>query len=839
MPDENATIICLECPVGYVGAACELCADGYYGNPTGIGGPVQACQACDCNGNVDLNAVGNCNRTTGDCLKCIHNTAGPHCDQCLPGFFGDPFASPHGQCEQCSCYPRGTEQTDNGVNMCDQQTGNCHCKANVIGRDCNECKNGYWNIMSGNGCESCNCDPIGSYNSTCDTFTGQCRCKPGVTGKKCDQCQEYQYGFSVDGCKPCDCDPSGSRGFQCDQNGQCLCNDNVEGLRCDRCKENTYDRNQGCIDCPDCYNLVQDAVNAHRTKLEQLKSTLREITNNPTVSDDAEFESKLKITQEKVDILLEDAKAGAGGGDVTLVEKVNELHEKIEKVADILNEAERLQDDTAGQIEETSKTAKAIEGTIALANQELTTAMELLKTDGANALQRAKDRSAQFDNQSKEISDISRDARHYADKLEAEAEEARLTAKEALDIASKALDIAKNTNNLQQMINADLKQNVSTEINDFRFKIETVKRITDDALEKATEVYDEALTLFANINSLAIPEVDVATIKADADRLIEDSERILRDLDEIVISHKGLLEEANLNIDFAKTLIERVVAQKEDALLKLEDVEASHKKAEDAVKRGSKTLKEANETYHVLTEFHDKIQESKANAEIALNSIGSIEEKISVAGGLVDKAENALDGANSNAEDARKYAQEAQEKYAEQASSEAEAIRLKANETKFAARDLRSEADNLNQRVGKTEERMGILESAASKDDGLTKEAKDKVGQASADALEAQKQVERALKDVKGIMYELDNLRDIDVDDLNRLEEKLIMAEEELKRVKLDDRLETLNELKNHQNQMIKSYNKEISQLEADVNNIRAIADALPTGCFKRTRLEP
>ena len=82
----------------------------------------------------------------------------------------------------------------------------------------------------------------------------------------------YQYGFSTDGCKQCDCDPSGSKGLQCDMNGQCLCNDNVEGRRCDRCKENKYDRHQGCIDCPHCYNLVQDAVNEHRAKLEDLKT---------------------------------------------------------------------------------------------------------------------------------------------------------------------------------------------------------------------------------------------------------------------------------------------------------------------------------------------------------------------------------------------------------------------------------------------------------------------------------------------------------------------------------------------------------------------------------------
>jgi coxsackievirus/adenovirus receptor len=67
------------------GPRCDLCSDGYYGDPTGRFGPVRVCQPCDCNQNVDPNAVGNCNRTTGECLKCIYNTAGRECDQCMPG----------------------------------------------------------------------------------------------------------------------------------------------------------------------------------------------------------------------------------------------------------------------------------------------------------------------------------------------------------------------------------------------------------------------------------------------------------------------------------------------------------------------------------------------------------------------------------------------------------------------------------------------------------------------------------------------------------------------------------------------------------------------------------
>ena len=40
-------------------------------------------------------------------------------------------------------------------------TGKCNCKPNIVGHDCEKCKDGYWNLMSGDGCEACNCDPIG------------------------------------------------------------------------------------------------------------------------------------------------------------------------------------------------------------------------------------------------------------------------------------------------------------------------------------------------------------------------------------------------------------------------------------------------------------------------------------------------------------------------------------------------------------------------------------------------------------------------------------------------------------------------------------------------------
>lgn len=86
--------------LSFPGKRCELCDDGYFGDPLGSNGPVRLCRPCQCNDNIDPNAVGNCNRLTGECLKCIYNTAGFYCDRCKEGFFGNPLApDPSDKCK--------------------------------------------------------------------------------------------------------------------------------------------------------------------------------------------------------------------------------------------------------------------------------------------------------------------------------------------------------------------------------------------------------------------------------------------------------------------------------------------------------------------------------------------------------------------------------------------------------------------------------------------------------------------------------------------------------------------------------------------------------------------
>ncbi|XP_028386601.1 laminin subunit gamma-2 [Phyllostomus discolor] len=130
---ETEEVVCNNCPLGVTGARCELCADGYFGDPFGERGPVRPCQPCQCNNNVDPSASGNCDRLTGRCLQCTHNTAGVHCEQCKAGYFGDALApNPEDKCRACHCNPAGSERVE-----C-RSDGSCICKPGFGGLHCDQ-----------------------------------------------------------------------------------------------------------------------------------------------------------------------------------------------------------------------------------------------------------------------------------------------------------------------------------------------------------------------------------------------------------------------------------------------------------------------------------------------------------------------------------------------------------------------------------------------------------------------------------------------------------------------------------------------------------------------------
>lgn len=69
------------------GPRCDVCQEGFYGDPAGGAGVRRPCRPCRCNGHIDTSVAGSCDRSSGECLKCVNNTRGRSCEACRPSFY--------------------------------------------------------------------------------------------------------------------------------------------------------------------------------------------------------------------------------------------------------------------------------------------------------------------------------------------------------------------------------------------------------------------------------------------------------------------------------------------------------------------------------------------------------------------------------------------------------------------------------------------------------------------------------------------------------------------------------------------------------------------------------
>ncbi|CAJ1084378.1 laminin subunit alpha-5 isoform X1 [Xyrichtys novacula] len=253
------------CMPGYAGPHCERCAPGYYGNPMVLG---SRCQLCQCNGNTDPNMLfTDCHPLTGECLSCMHDTAGPHCDICAPGYYGDAVHAKN--CTRCSCSPCGTES-------CDPHSGQCRCKPGVTGPLCDRCVDGWFGFDSCAGCRQCDCEASAALVQPCDPQNGQCACQPGVNGPSCKQCAPGHWDYGPHGCKKCECN-----GGHCDpRTGECRCPDGMTGKQCDSCSQKysvPKERPHGmhCEVCDSCVIVLLE-------DLDKLEEDFRTVTGQLT-----------------------------------------------------------------------------------------------------------------------------------------------------------------------------------------------------------------------------------------------------------------------------------------------------------------------------------------------------------------------------------------------------------------------------------------------------------------------------------------------------------------------------------------------------------------------------
>uniref|UniRef100_A0A665VCL0 Laminin, alpha 5 n=1 Tax=Echeneis naucrates TaxID=173247 RepID=A0A665VCL0_ECHNA len=178
-----------------------------------------------------------CEAFGGQC-RCRPNVIGRDCSMCATGYWGFP------NCRPCNC----------GSRLCEPVTGDCICPPRTLQPECTQCEPQTFGCHPVVGCEVCNCSRPGivSTDVSCDTLSGQCRCKNNVVGRQCDRCAPGFYGYP--NCRLCDCNEAGTEEEVCDSfTGQCLCKENVQGSRCDQCRVGTFHLDptnpKGCTSC--------------------------------------------------------------------------------------------------------------------------------------------------------------------------------------------------------------------------------------------------------------------------------------------------------------------------------------------------------------------------------------------------------------------------------------------------------------------------------------------------------------------------------------------------------------------------------------------------------------
>uniref|UniRef100_A0A3P8WAY1 Laminin, gamma 1 n=2 Tax=Cynoglossus semilaevis TaxID=244447 RepID=A0A3P8WAY1_CYNSE len=818
-------VVCTNCPAGTTGKRCELCDDGFFGDPLGQSGPVRTCRVCKCSDNIDPNAVGNCNRETGECLKCIYNTDGFFCDRCREGFYGNALSTdPTHKCKACSCSVFGTVA---GASGCSQVTGQCQCLPNVAQRDCSVCEPGFFNIQSSKGCERCNCNPIGSTDGQCDIITGQCECQPGVSGLHCDRCEVNFFGFSSSGCKPCDCDPEGAASGQCREDGRCECRPGFVGSRCDMCEENYfYNRTvPGCQQCPSCYSLVRDKVNQQRQKLHDLQTLIDNLGSGQETVTDAAFEDRLKEAERAILELLEEAETSRDV-DRGLLERLNAINGTLTTQWNRLQNIRSTVEESSVQADRARNRVRDAEDLIDRARRELDKAKDAvgkvdIKPPGGSS-------------EPNNMTLLAEEARRLAEKHRLDADQIERISRDANDTSTRAYNLLLKTLDAESRTNQEVDE-LNKRYNEAKELAKNLEKQAVKVQAEAEEAGNRAMKIYANLTGL--PSFDTAALEEEAGKIKKEASDLDKLIDKTEREYDDLRDDLKAKEQEVRKLLEKGKSEQQTADQLLARADAAKALAEQAAKKGQSTFREAEDILDDLRDFDQRVNDNKTAAEEAMKKIPAINATIMAANQKTRQAEAALGNATADAREAKNKAEEA-ERIASNVQKGSAQTKADAEKAFQDANKLDDEVDDMLEQLSSAEQELARKKAEADQDMMMAGMASSNAKEAEDNARKAKGAVRMVLSTIAALLDQLGNIDKVDLSKLNQIDESLKRAKGKMADSELDRKLAELNDVARTQESMINDYDRQIREIRADIGNLNDIKNTLPEGCFNTPSLE-
>ncbi|XP_062872234.1 laminin subunit alpha-5 [Trichomycterus rosablanca] len=605
------------CMPGYAGPKCERCAPGYYGNPMVIG---SKCQLCNCNGNLDPNMLfSDCHPLTGECQGCMYNTAGPHCEICAPGFYGDAITAKN--CTKCNCSPCG-------MASCDPHTGRCLCKQGVTGVHCDRCEHGKFGFESCHGCRGCDCEAVAALVQPCDPVSGACACQPGVSGPSCRQCSTGFWDYGPKGCKKCEC-----RGGHCDpRTGECRCPDGLTGKQCDRCTNQhsvlvTKGSNAHCESCDSCVVVLLQDLNKTEKAFLSVDQQLKNISASALVW--AQLHNLNKSMEE-----IADSISNYNGTLVGSYDQADLLDKELQTFDSDISELEKKASTSAVKVDElqdstqtTHKRAQSLLDVIKGSIKDIKALLQLVKKAAQNGSKEIDETI--LSQMLTEVSDMLRDMRfqsaHYQKTL----------AENELNEAKNLMDRVKTEIADRVAANQDTVKSIQEKLKKFHEELMNMRDFLNEAVSKT------ALTTETNnINQKRLEQnkqnmIDVRTKQKEVEGLMQmagdDLSQVL-DLISMLQDSKEDYERLTAQLDGAKLPLAEKVQKFASSGSKIPLVEKAEKHAEllDLLAKNlSSVISNTNQDSFIrralnasqsYTKIIDSVQEAEKQANEAINA---------------------------------------------------------------------------------------------------------------------------------------------------------------------------------------------------------------------------